>query len=260
MGQAVRESCELMDSGPSKSAEALIAFFVPCACREEVLGDLYERYSSPCQYGLDGLRTVPLVILSRIRRTTDPQLLLIQAFALYMSFLAAAWFQDGALLREPWGLLRLAAPASMALLGLILEDTYANPGRRSPLSLIRGPVVGLGLALVSQSMFGAGNPDLAVPRWILFYGCGMSLVLSSAVRILFSPAADQLQGANAPVLWLKQADENPQAIVRVLKGVATILAFAIVATWMEDHSALPMARVIAILLFVLLAYQVWRRV
>jgi hypothetical protein len=174
-----------MDSGPSKSAEALVAFFVPRACREEVLGDLHERYSSPCQYGLDALRTVPLVILSRIRRTADPQLLLIQAFALYVAFLATSWFQDEALLCAPWGLLRLAVPAAMALLGLILEDAYANPERQSQLSLIRGPVAGLGLALVSQSMFRAGNPDLAVPRWILFYGCGMSLVLSSAVRVLF---------------------------------------------------------------------------
>ena len=62
------------------------------------------------------------------------------------------------------------------------------------------------------------------------------------------------------MLWLKQADENPQTIVRVLKGVPTILALAIVATWMADHSALPKARVTAILLFVLLAYQVWKRV
>ena len=128
-----------MCSGPSKAAEAIVAVFVPPACREEVLGDLHERYSSRRQYGLDALRTVPLVIISRMRRTADPQVLLIQAFALYASFLGAAWLKAGALLREEWGLLRLAVPAGMAMLGLILEDTYADSGRQSPLKLIRGP-------------------------------------------------------------------------------------------------------------------------
>lgn len=233
-----------MCSGPSKAAEAIVAVFVPPACREEVLGDLHERYSSPRQYGLDALRTVPLVITSRIRRTADAQVLLIQAFALYMSFLGAAWFKDGALLREKWGLLRLAVPAAIAMLGLILDDAYADPGRRSPLKLIRGPVLGLGLALVSQGVFWAGNPDLAVPRGIMFYGCAMSLLLSSAVRLSFPPTTDQLQGANAPALWLKQAGGsggNPQGIIGVVKGVAGIVAAA------------------AVVLFVWTAYQIWKR-
>jgi hypothetical protein len=80
-----------MNSGLSKTAEAIVAGFVPPASREEVLGDLHERYRSPRQYGVDALCTVPLVILSRIRRTADPQMLLIQAFALYVSFLGAAY-------------------------------------------------------------------------------------------------------------------------------------------------------------------------
>jgi len=194
-----------MDSGPSKTAEAIVAVFVPPASREEVLGDLYERYRSSGQYGLDALRTVPLVILSRIRRTADPQVLLMQAFALYVSFVGAAWFKETAFLSEQWGLLRLAIPAGMALLGLILEDTYAKPGPRSPLNLAGGPVLGLGLALASQGMFRIGNLDLAVPSWITFYGCAISLLFSSAVRMLFPPATYQRKGANVPSQWLKQS-------------------------------------------------------
>jgi len=149
---------------------------------------------------------------------------------------------DGALLGEQWGLLRLAIPAGMAMLGLILEDAYANPGRRSALGLARGPVLGLGLALVSQGMFWASNPDLAVPRWIAFYGCGMSLLLSSAIRMLFPPATDRLQGANAPALWLKQAGGsagNPRGVIRVVKGMAAIVAVALVV-W--------------------IAYQLWKEI
>ena len=181
-----------MHSRPSKTAETIVAVFVPPACREEVLGDLYERFRSPRQYAFDALRTLPLVIFSRMRRTADLQILVIQAFALYCSFLGAAWLAVGALPREQWGFLRLAIPAGIAMLGLILEDTYARPGRRSPLSLMRGPVLGLGFALISQTFFWIADLDMAVPRWIAFYGCAMSLLLTSAVRLLFPPAADRL--------------------------------------------------------------------
>ena len=251
-----------MSSGPSKAAEAIIAIFAPPACREEVLGDLHERYSSPRQYYLDASRTVPLVIISRIRRTTDPQVLLIQAFVLFVAFLGAAWLRDGAFLREQWGLLRLAIPAGMAMLGLILEDTYANPGRRSALKLVRGPVVGLGLASVSQGIFWASNPELAVPRWIMLYACAMSLLLSSAVRMLFPPATNQLQGVNAPVLWLKQASgstESPQGLIRILKGVAAIFVVMSIGTWLADRAALPKLQILTLVLVLWIAYQVWKR-
>jgi hypothetical protein len=221
MGKAVGERGGLMHSGPSKTAEAIVAVFVPPACRQEVLGDLHERYRSSCQYGLDALRTIPLVIISRIRRTADPQVLLMQAVALYASFLGAAWLKDRAFLSAQWGLLRLAIPAGMAMLGLILEDTYAKPGRRSPLNLARGPVLGLGLALASQDMFRIGNPDLAVPSWITFYGCAISLLLSSAVRMLFPPATGQLQGANVPADWLKQTRK------RIMNSKAVTIIFAV---------------------------------
>jgi hypothetical protein len=251
-----------MHSGPSKAAEAIVAVFVPPACREEVLGDLYERYRSSGQYSLDALCTVPLVIISRMRRTADPQVLLMQAFALYVSYLGAAWFKDAALLWEQWGLLRLAIPAGMALLGLILEDTYATAGRRSWLSLVRGPVIGLGLALVSQGVFWAGNGDLAVPRWILFYGCAASLLLTSGVRMLFPPGTDQLQGANAPALWLKQAGGsagNAEGILVVVKSVAAIVAVAIIGAWMADLSpSLKPRGVVTALVLGLVAYQVWK--
>jgi hypothetical protein len=59
---------------------------------------------------------------------------LLQALVLYVSFLGAAWFKEGAFLREQWGLLRLAIPAGMAMLGLILEGAYSTPGRRSSIS------------------------------------------------------------------------------------------------------------------------------
>jgi hypothetical protein len=258
MGEALGERGGLMHSGPSKAAEAIVAIFVPPACREEVLGDLHEQYNSPSQYALDALRTVPLLIISRIRRTADPQALLIQAFVLYLSFVGAAWFKDEALLREPWAFLRLAIPAGTSLLGLVLYDAYANPGRRSLPSL--APLLGLGLAIVSHGVFWAGNPDLAVPRWIMFAGCAMSLLLSSAVRMLFPPAADQLHGANAPAPWPQRAGGpagNSQGIIPVLKGAAAIVAIAIIGTMADLSPPLrPRLGVTFLLVVLVVAYQV----
>jgi hypothetical protein len=241
MRKAVGERGRLMHSGPSKTAEAIVAVFIPPACREEVLGDLHERYISPGQYGLDASRTIPLVIVSRIRRTADPQVLLMQALAWYASFLGAAWLNDRAFLSEPWGLPRLAIPAAMAMLGLTLEDAYAKPGPRSPLDLARGPLLGVGLALASQGMFRIGNPTLAVPTWIMLYGCAIGLLLSCAVRMLFPPATDRLQGAKVPADWLKQSGGppgSPEAGMRAVQGVAAV--------------------VVTLLLILLIAYQVWQ--
>ena len=84
-----------MMPGPSRFAEAVVGLLLPPACREHVLGDLHERYQSPQQYWPEAIRTVPLVILSRIRRTTDIVVLLMEICTTYMSFFVAAWQLGG---------------------------------------------------------------------------------------------------------------------------------------------------------------------
>src|SRR6185436_17193402 len=153
--------------------------------------------------------------------------------------------------------LRLAIPAAMAMLGLILEDAYASPGLRSPLRLARGPLLGLGFALGSQAVFWAVEPDLAVPRWIFFYGCAMSLLLSTAVRVVCAPVTDRLQGVNAPAHWLKEAGgsaETPPGIIRVFMGIVAILAVAVVGAWITD----PAVQKLVLLLVLVIAYQIWK--
>jgi hypothetical protein len=124
-----------MPAGPSKLAEATVAFFLPLACREEVLGDLYERCRSPGNYVWDAITTVPLVIASGIRRTADAHLLLIQALVLYAIMVGAAWLWDRELLQDTWGLIRLAAPPAVLTLGSALQGAYSRPEGK----LARGP-------------------------------------------------------------------------------------------------------------------------
>lgn len=179
---------------PPKAAEAIVALFVPPACREEVLGDLHERFVSPAHYCWEALHTVPLVIHSRIRRTADPQLLLLHAFALYLSYFTAAWLSDRAALEERWGLLRLALPGAVTLLGLVLEDAYAKPGHRSPLKMVRGPLLGLAWALLLEAALHSNRSSLTLPLWIALCGGGLGLLLTSALRLLFSPPSTSPQG------------------------------------------------------------------
>jgi hypothetical protein len=210
-----------MASGPPKTFEALVAIVIPPACREEVMGDLHERYRSTAQYGLDAARTVPLVVLSRIHRTADSRALLIQAFAFYASFLAAAWIDGLALLRDQWGLLRLAVPAAGAMVGVMLGDAYANPRLRRPLKLTLAPVQGAGLAVASQELMWLFSPDFAVPRSVLFSGCAAGLLLSSAVRMVFAPAIRQKDRKNKDQTM---RSKRTMAIIG-----ATLLAVAVAA-------------------------------
>ena len=58
-----------MEARPPALIDALVRRLVPPACREHVVGDLWERYTSPRHYALDAVRTIPAVVASQIRRT-----------------------------------------------------------------------------------------------------------------------------------------------------------------------------------------------
>lgn len=176
-----------MHPAPPRMMEAVVGFFIPPACREYVLGDLHERYASPRQYVRDAVRTVPLVILGRILRTTDPQVLLMEAFALYVCLLGAARWLSPSFMFDNWGLLRLAVPTAVALVALVFVDAYADPRKKSPVKPMLQAALGIGFAFLSQATFWATDPRLAVPLEIMLYGGGGSLILISALRMFFAP-------------------------------------------------------------------------
>lgn len=255
-----------MPSAPSKAAEAIVAILIPPACREEVAGDLHERYQSPLHYFADALTAIPYVIASRIRRTSDPQIVLIQAFSFFFAFLAAAWFKDRGFLKLHASLLRLAIPAAVALLGLILEDAYAAPGQRSPRGLARGPLVGVGLSLIAEGALRWFHPALAIPGWTIAYGGVLSLILTYTVRMMLPPLAHQLRGTNVPADWLKAQSPSPggtKSGLRVIQAITAVVAVMIVATWIANQEAVPRLWIVApllLLVFVLLiANQFWKR-
>ncbi len=204
-------------AAPPRAIEMLVAFLLPPVCREHVLGDLHERCSGVAQYIMEALRTVPLVIASQIRRTTDVVVLFMEAGVLYSAFAAAASFLDPALLTDERGLLRLAIPPAIVLAALVLIDAYADPRKRSPLRPIPGAALAVGFALLSQ----------ALPQRIMIAGGSISILLISAMRMLFPPVSDRPQGVNVPAYWQKQAVEPVAAKAIVAAGVVIVITLLI---------------------------------
>jgi len=182
-----------MRPAPPKAMEAVVGWLVPPACREEVLGDLHERFVSPRQYLADALSTVPLVVASQIRRTTDAQLRLIEACALYLPLLAAAWLIGGAaLVHEESALSRLAIPAAAGLLAMILGDAYADPRKGPVYARVSVAMLAGVCACFSQVVVWALSPGWLVPRSILILGASLGVLLLSAVRMVFQPDASRI--------------------------------------------------------------------
>lgn len=172
---------------PPRWLEGIVGLFLPPAVREEVLGDLRERALSMGGYVKDAVNVIPYVWLSRILRTADPAMLLMEALLLYASQLLAALWLDPARLAREGELWRLAVPPVVALGVLRLIDAWRSPGiHRLWECAFSGFAVAAGLAV--QAIW------FPAPAWILFFSTVMSLLTVSAVRMMFPPPPRQLKG------------------------------------------------------------------
>src|SRR5271165_4807535 len=216
-----------MTPAPSRFAEAVVALLLPPACREHVLGDLHERYQSRRQYWSDAIRTVPLVILSRIRRTTDIVVLLMEICTTYMSFFVAAWQMGGvSFLYRDSGFVRSAIPTAAVLLILVVSDAYAGARTRSPLRPILGAVLAVAGAFLTR----------ALPLPIMVAGGSASLLLVATLRLLFPPPGDRPQSVNGPAHWQKSELVSVRwprrAVIRALivAALGLLIAYAVVSS------------------------------
>lgn len=190
---------------PPRFIERLVGILLPPACREEVLGDLCERYQDVVQYCLEALFTVPMVIASRIRRTTDPVVLLMMGAVSYCCFLSSALYISRDFLGRSYGFLRLGIPVVAVLLTLVLSDAYANPVKLRPLRPISGVALGFGLTLLLRTF---------VPPLILLFGAAFGMPLVAALRMLYTPIPDAPRGTHGPAHWMKQElADLPELIV-----------------------------------------------
>jgi hypothetical protein len=193
-----------MESGPPKIAEVLVYWLLPPACREEVIGDMRERNQSASQYLVEATHTIPSVIYSRIRRTTDAVVTLMAAVSMYTAFVASARWLAPQLLLSEYGFARLTIPPAISLVAIILADAYSNPKKRSLFKPLLGPVLGLALSYAVEL-----NHSLSIPATVLAWGGALSLLLVLTLRLIFPPVGERPQAINMPAFWQKLELQPP---------------------------------------------------
>lgn len=220
-----------MPAGPPPRLEAIVGLFLPPVCREEVLGDLRETYSSAWQYAAQAIHVIPCVFFSRVRRTTDVQLLLTQTLLIYGAFLAGGWYSDRRLTLAEWGLLWPAIPTAANIFDLVFEKAWAGGSKWLP-RLVWGAALGLGIAV---------SP----------FGYLVGWVLARAAAIVFASGVDMRQGAHGSVLHFNWKDV-PIARPKIMRDLLTTAgALALVALFFAAVGHKPES-VLAIVVFVVM--------
>ena len=204
-----------MASSPSKLLETLARLIVPAPLREEVLGDLHERYRTPLRYLGDLFSILPFLVMRRILRTTDLQLFLTDALLVYGSFLAAAWYKDR--LADGSSLLHLAIPAGLTLLYLVLNEALVVSRWSAFVVNVVWLAVFLSSGLTSQTNI---------------FGFFSSLLLDAAIRILYRRTAGTRESAaGAPLVMGQSSGRGAMSRTAKLAQDAgiTVLVLAIAA-------------------------------
>lgn len=191
--------------------ENLFRRLLPPACREHVLGDLHEKCKSRREYVITAASVLAPVIISRIRRTTDFQLFLMESFAVYLSFSAAEyWLGQRSFLYDQAGFVRLAIPTLIAVIGLLMCNAYADPEKQpSIITPILESAGSLAFSFLGQAVIFDTRPGLAVPFSITLCGSLIGLVSVSTLRLLFRP----LLNRQSKTVFLSQRFQPPNLIL-----------------------------------------------
>lgn len=210
--------------------ELVVSLLIPAPCREEVVGDLYESCGSRTRFVASAIRVIPMVVLSRIRRTADLQLVVIQAASLLLCFLGAAQLEGEAEVVFGSGLLRFVIPVSVVLIGSLLEGAYARPFERWSSRVLTGPLFGGILAYAAQSLVAFFDPQLILPGPVLLYGAAAGSLFCAAIKMSFPVTLRSGKHGISPI-W--RASGSPPArnasrafvLIKVL-FIALVLAWA----------------------------------
>jgi len=158
-----------MSQGPPKAVEAVVALLIPPARREEVLGDLQERYRGAAGYVVDAVRTVPHVVASQMRRKMTPTMVIAEAFALYLAFAIASPGSMTSFFHKETAV-PCAILSAIALVALVFMDAYVQPGCRTEKRLGLQSLAAVAIACAAGTVIGVVSPARALPHRSLLVG------------------------------------------------------------------------------------------
>jgi hypothetical protein len=219
-------------NAPPAWLERIVLGLIPPGAREAVAGDLCETYASPRQYAHETLRTVPLVILSQMRRNLNLPALLLQTGLVYFCLGPAA--------------------ASLALPVLLLNDTYQPITRPCPRRALRAAILIASAALVflqaaSLTMGAAIRADLDRATWmsLLFLGPMLSplMGLCRAGLIVDGDHRSSLAASEMSAPELEDAYRRFAGRTRwhnMLEGAALFAAGSFASVFLRDAVSIPL--------------------
>lgn len=187
-----------LNAGPPRLLERAVAPLIPPVVREEIVGDLWERFRSPTQYFADAMLALPYLIASQTRRATEGRLFALQAFTIFASF---GGFEPtlGPATVTMWQRALLATLPALA--ALLLRNAY----RRSDEWTARraaGDLAAMLLAVLAVESLVAvlGARGIVDPYWRIWDGFLIGgLLFSLLIVFVLRSAADLAPRSSQPV-------------------------------------------------------------
>ena len=171
-----------METHPPKLIEEIVEKIVPPACRENVVGDWDEKYTSTADYLFRVASDLPFVVASQVRRTFDASLFFSQAAVLYAAFAGASLAVGPRYLYDHSGL-PLAIVIGVVLIALVGRDAYINREELPDYRARRDAVFAIGIGLTGELLLSVfGGSGLVLPVWILIGGSAAALVMVYMLR------------------------------------------------------------------------------
>jgi hypothetical protein len=168
-----------MNGGPPTTLERALLWVIPPQVREEVAGDLWERYHSVPSYLADLIRTLPWIVASQGRRATEPSLFLLISFTLIASLGGLEPERAEAGVSVP---LKALATALPSLVILLLRNAYRQKDTWGG-ACAASDVVWLGIALMlSRNAIALTAPSWALPLGWLIGGFVFTAVVMVLLR------------------------------------------------------------------------------
>jgi hypothetical protein len=182
---------------------------------------------------------VPCVILGRIRRTADLQLVLIDALLLYAAFLVSAFWLDQKFLHSDRSLIKLFVAALLTLFGELLSLAWRNSSWRI------GPVPVFMSTAANALMF------WSIPAQVLLFGWLSGLLLTASVRAVL-PSEKMYP---SPMSFPTPSSSIAPSQARKIGGFGLITAFCLIVFATEGLRVGLTALVIGILAIVIGSFQ-----
>lgn len=250
-----------LTSGPPPMLERAVLWLVPPVVREEVAGDLWERYCSPLQYLIDAIKALPWIVASQARRATQIPLFLLLALMVLASH-GGLEPDRGTVAGVPIAARALVATLAV-LAAFVLRNAYRPSDNWTAVRALGDATWLLAALLASQAalalLAAAGVLD---PTWRLPLGwLAGGFVFYSVVMLLLRTELDSVDSKlrGQPRDAAAQAAALRQGLRLRLKLEATALsALALAMAWYALRASPVVAGVFGLWAALTLGFVVWR--